>query len=67
MKITLDKQNRIWLILGILAFIILIAIIVGVVYFVMKKCKTDIEKDINRFTKYEDEEDFKNMNEKGIF
>ena len=66
-KKPVEKNNVLIIFAIILLAIILIAIIVGVVYFVMKKCKTDIEKDINRFTKYEDEEDFKNMNEKGIF
>ncbi len=52
--------------LVILIILIIIGIGFGVFYFLRKR-KNKVEKDINRFTKFEDEEDFKNMNENKVY
>ena len=57
---------------GLLAFIIVL-IIVGVialiflVFWLLKKRKESVRNSINKYNKFEDEEDFKNMNEKKVF
>ena len=50
----------------ILIIILIIAILFGIFYFIRKR-RGNIEKNINRFTKFEDEEDFKNMNENKVY
>jgi len=50
----------------ILIILIIIGIGFGVFYFLRKR-RNKVEKDINRFTKFEDEEDFKNMNENKVY
>jgi len=52
--------------LVILIILLIIGIGLGVFYFIRKR-KNKVEKDINRFTKFEDEEDFKNMNENKVY
>ena len=49
----------------ILIIIISIALGFGIFYFIKKKNKT--ENDINKFNKFEDEEDFKPMDDKRVF
>ena len=51
--------------LVILIIIIALGIGFGVFYFLRKRSKT--ENDINKFNKFEDEEDFKAMDEKRVF
>ena len=56
---------------GLTIFLVILIIIIalglgfGVFYFLKRKSKT--ENDINKFNKFEDEEDFKAMNEKRVF
>ena len=52
--------------LVILIILIIIGIGFGIFYFLRLR-KNKLEKDINRFTKYEEEEDFKNMNENKVY
>ena len=52
--------------LVILIILLVIGIGLGVFYFLRLR-RNKIEKDINRFTKFEDEEDFKNMNENKVY
>lgn len=53
--------------LVILIILLIIGIGIGIFYFFRLR-KNKIEKDINRFTKFEDEEeDFKNMNENKVY
>ena len=52
--------------LVILIILLIIGIGLGVFYF-LRKSRNKVEKDINRFTKFEDEEDFKNMNENKVY
>ena len=65
-KIIVEKSNALFVFLIILIVLLSIAIVVGLIFLYRKKCRPDIEKDINRFTKYEDD-DFENMNERRVF
>lgn len=48
--------------------IILIILTLGfVIIYLIRKKRSNIEKNINRFTKFDDEEDFKNMNENKVY
>ena len=53
--------------LVILIILIVIAGAVGIYYLIRKKFKRNIESDINKFSRFDDDEDFKNMNEKRVF
>ena len=50
----------------ILIILLILGIGFGIFYFLRLR-KNKVEKDINRFTKFEDEEDFKNMNENKVY
>lgn len=53
--------------LWILIILLIIGIGFGLFYFIKKGKQSNVEKSINRFTKFEDEEDFKAMNEKKVY
>ena len=53
------------LIITILVILILLVLGIGIYFFFMKRRK--LEKNINNFSKFEDEEDYQNMNEKKVF
>lgn len=54
--------------LVILLIILFLAICFGIFYFVKKKLKTSVENDINKFNKFEDEEENgKVMNDKKVY
>lgn len=53
--------------LWILIILLIICIGFGVFFFIKKRKQSNVEKNINRFTKFEDEEDFQNMNEKKVY
>lgn len=55
------------ILLVILIILLILALLFGIFYFIKKKRGSTIEKNINRFTKFEDEEDFKNMNENKVY
>jgi len=61
-----DGSSALTVFLVILIILIIIGIGFGILYF-LKLRRNKIEKDINRFTKFEDEEDFKNMNENKVY
>lgn len=52
-----------------LVFLIIILIIglVFILFFFIKKRRGSIEKNINKYSKFEDDENFQNMNEKRVF
>ena len=51
----------------ILIIILVLALAFGLFYFIKKKYKSNVEKDINQFNKFEDEEDAKPMNDKKVY
>lgn len=53
--------------LAILIILLILALLFGAFYFIKKRRDSNVEKNINRFTKFEDEEDFKDMNEKKVY
>ena len=53
--------------LVILIILIVIAGAVGIYFLVKKKFKRNIESDINKFSRFDDDEDFQNINEKRVF
>ena len=53
--------------LVILIIILVLALAFGLFYFIKKKYKSNVEKDINQFNKFEDEEDAKPMNDKKVY
>ena len=61
-----DSSSSLTVFLVILIILLVIGIGLGVFYFLRLR-KNKVEKDINRFTKFEDEEDFKNMNENKVY
>ena len=58
---------------GLTAFLVILIIILalalgfGLFYFIKKKYKSNVEKDINQFNKFEDEEDSKPMNDRKVY
>ena len=60
-----EKYSVLLIILIILIVILSIAILVGIIILVRNTCSSDVEKDIHKFSKYEDE-DFENMNERTV-
>lgn len=57
---------------GIKTFIIILIIILGLgllflVFWIIKKRRSSVEKNINKYTKFEEDENFKDMNEKRVF
>lgn len=61
-----NSSSALTVFLIILIIILIIAILIGVFFFIRKR-RENVEKNINRFTKFEDEEDFKNMNENKVY
>ena len=51
----------------LIIFIILLILVLGVGLFWYIKRKKSVEKNINRYNKFEDEENFQDMNEKRVF
>ena len=60
------SSSSLTIFLVILIILLIIGIGFGIFYFLRLK-RSRVEKDINRFTKFEDEEDFKNMNENKVY
>ena len=60
------KSNGLKIFLIICLIIIILALITFAFWFI-KKRKTNYRNNINKYNKFEDEEDFKNMNEKRVF
>ena len=57
-------------VLKVFLIILIIAIIIGLGLFIfifIRKRRNNVEKNINKFTKFEDEEDFKNLNENKVY
>ena len=61
-----DSSSGFTAFLVILIILLILGIGFGIFYFLRLR-KNKVEKDINRFTKFEDEEDFKNMNENKVY
>lgn len=51
----------------IIFIILLIVVLVFGVFWFIKKRKNSVEKNINKYNKFEDEDNFKDMNEKRVF
>ena len=57
---------------GLKAFIIVLIIVLALgllvlVFWIIKKRRSSVEKNINKYTKFEEDENFKDMNEKRVF
>jgi hypothetical protein len=57
---------------GLKAFIIILIIVLALgllflVFWIIKKRRSSVEKNINKYTKFEEDENFKDMNEKRVF
>ena len=61
-----SSSSSLTVFLVILIIILVLALSFGIYYFI-KKRRVNVEKNINRFTKFEDEDDFKNMNENKVY
>ena len=63
-----SDSNGLTIFLVILAIVISIAIVIAIVYFIKKRYGSNFEKDINKFSKFEDEEtEIKPMSDKRVF
>ena len=57
---------------GLKAFIIILIIVLAIgllflVFWIIKKRRSSVEKNINKYTKFEEDENFKDMNENRVF
>ena len=60
------SSNGLKVFLIIFFIIILLILIFGIIWFI-KKRRGNVEKNINKYNKFEDEENFQDMNEKRVF
>jgi len=67
LKVKKIKSGSSWLSAFIVILIILIILGLGFAVFWLIKNKRKSETNINKFSKFEDEEDYQNMNEKKVF
>ena len=63
-----EKGSSNGLTVFLVILIIFIILVLGyVIFWFLKKRRNSIEKNINKYNKFEDEEDFRDMNEKRVF
>ena len=61
-----NSSNGLKVFLIILIILIIIALLFGIFVFLSKR-KGSVQKSINKYNKFEDEDNFQNMNEKRVF
>lgn len=61
-----DSSNASTIFLIIFIILLIVFLLFGVFWFI-KKRKNSVEKNINKYNKFEDEDNFKDMNEKRVF